>query len=295
MGVLKASPYIRYNIGNLQLKGGLNVDLTAHDNFSVNISPNVNILYKVIDGVTAYADITGGTRINTLGNYHTLCRYLAPNITLGTSYTPLNAEIGAKIGTFAGFYAKPYFAYGIFKNEVLPYTQRTIMDTGNIGIIEIDAVTPYVFMQKYNNKGWNAGIELGYNYNDIVDLNTSFNYSPQNKNEGYSTGFDRAEMVVKAQVKISPIKPLSFTIDYELRTNRCYYNYYGAIGTPPIESWSKTELDNVNNLSLNASYRINKTFGVFVHASNLLNQKWDKFVGIGVQKINALAGVNILF
>lgn len=295
LGMIKASPYIRYNIGNLQFKGGINVDLSAHDGSSVKLSPNINILYKAIDGTTIYADITGGKRLNTLSRFHSLCRYMAPDIALGSSFTPINAEVGVKIGAFSGFYAKPFFAYGVFKDAVLPYSQRKAISNTGTGLTEIDVVTPYVFMQKYEIKGWKAGIELGYNYNGLVDLKAGVSYSPQDKDKGYSTGFDRAEMIANAQVKFTPIKPLSITIGYELRANRCYYNNYGSIGTPPIESWGKTELDNINNLSLDASYRINKTFGVFIHASNLLNQQWDEFVGIGAQKINVLAGVSVQF
>ena len=150
-------------------------------------------------------------------------------------------------------------------------------------------------MQKYEISGWKAGVQLGYNYNGIVDAKASFQYSPQDQKKGYRTGFDRAEMIADVQVKVTPIKPLAITLGYELRANRCYYNYYGSIGTPPIESWGREELDNVNRLSLDASYQINKTVGVFVNANNLLNQKWDEFVGMGVQQINALAGVNIMF
>lgn len=290
IGQLKATPYIRYSLGNLSLKGGLNVDLSAHDGSTVRLSPDVNIDYKIRDGIAVYANAGGGKTLNTLSGVHAECSYIAPNQVLGSSYSPVNGELGIRIGSFAGFYAKPFFAYGVFKDALLPYAQRLIINNE-----EINAVAPYVYMQKYEISGWKAGVQLGYNYNGIVDAKASFQYSPQDQKKGYRTGFDRAEMVADVQVKVTPIKPLAITLGYELRANRCYYNCYGSIGTPPIESWGKEELDNVNRLSLDASYQINKTVGVFVNANNLLNQKWDEFVGMGVQQINALAGVNIMF
>ena len=75
---------------------------------------------------------------------------------------------------------------------------------------------------------------------------------------------------------------------YEWRGNRCYYSNSG-------KEWTTTTLGDVNNLSLDASYQLNKTIGFFVNASNLLNQQWDEFVGIGAQKISVLGGVSLLF
>lgn len=281
IGMLKASPYIRYNTGNLQLIGGVNVDLSLQDGSKVRLSPKIKADYKVFDGISVYANAGGGKRLNRLSDFHSICRYLAPSEVLGSSFSPVNAEFGVNIGPFGGFYFKPFFAYGSFKDEITPVASEWI--------------SPYVFTQKYDIKGWKAGAEVGYKYNDLLDFNACVQYAPQDDDEGYMTGLDRAEMVVNAQMKITPIKPLSITVGYELRNGRAYYSRYEMAGPPPVISWKKTELDDVNNLSLEAYYQVNKTVGVFVHASNLLNSEWDDFVGMGAQKINALAGVNILF
>lgn len=301
--LLKATPFIRWRGNKLNIIGGVNIDFSINDGNNLCFSPVLKLDYSIIDGIVAYADVKGGKKLNTLSSLYSTCRYIAPNVISGSSFCQIDAEVGFKIGTFEGFYAKPYFAYGIFNDALLPYITRKEINTEDLNTTQIDIVAPYVFTQRYDIKGWKAGINLGYNYNNIVDFKAGFQYSPQDRKNGYMTGLDRAEMIADAQLMVTPIKNLCVTLGYELRIGRKYYSYYGEVGTPPIEAWYDTPeeistlntLKNINNLSLTATYQINKTFGVFLNSSNLLNQQWDEFVGMGAQKINALAGVNIMF
>ena len=138
-------------------------------------------------------------------------------------------------------------------------------------------------------------MEIGYNYNNIVDFTANVQYAPQDNDKGYSFGFDRPEFVVNAGVKVTPIKPLSITLGYELRNGRAYYNKNSIDGPPTVVTWSKTELNDVNNLSLNAYYQITPMIGAFVNANNLLNSQWDEYLGMGAQKTGVLVGINLVF
>ena len=278
LAMLKASPYVSYNNGNLLLSGGLNLDLSANDGASIRLSPKVKATYLYGNNISVYANVNGGKRVNLLSDYHAICRYLKPSTPIGTSYTPFDAEVGVKIGPFAGFYIKPFFAYGSFKYEKM-LTDSDLGMYATIGDVDI--------------KGWNAGAELGYKYNDLLEFTANVQCSPQDNGEGYLTGLDRAELIVDAQVKVTPIKPLAIALGYEARNNRAYYTPYQLINDSKL-SWKKTELENVGNLSLNAYYQVNKKVGVFVNASNLLNKQWDIFYGMGAQKLNALVGLNVV-
>lgn len=286
MGMFTALPYISYNSSRFNIKGGVIMNFSTHDGNIMRIAPTAKIDYKLSKAISVYADVNGGKKLHTLGDMHSTCRYLAPNTAIGSSFSPVNAEVGFNLGRFSGLYAKPYFAYGIFKDEVLP-----IQYYENLGESQLLIASPYVKIQKYDIKGWKAGLELGYNFNNIVDFNAEFQYSPQENDKGYITGLDRAELIANAQLKITPIKPLAVTLEYEWRGNRSYYNYIGATGN----EWNTTTLNDINNLNLHASYQFNKTIGFFIHASNLLNKQWDEFVGIGAQKISVLGGVNLVF
>ena len=292
MGLFKVSPYILYKNSNFDLKGGVNVDLSANDGSKIRISPNVKINYLIQDGYSVYATISGGKRLNLLNEIHSICRYLAPSNILGSSYSPFDAELGIKIGAFDGFYIKPFFGYGSFKDEITPFYE---LDTNPSSNVITEQVAPYVFMQKYDIKGWKAGAEIGYNYNNLVDFAANIQYAPQDNDKGYCLGFDRPELVVNANVKVTPIKPLSITLGYELRNGRAYHNKYFVAGPPAVTSWTKTELKDVNNLSLNAYYQITPMIGAFVNANNLLNSQWDEYLGMGAQKTGVMVGVNLVF
>lgn len=294
MGMMTFSPYARYKKVGYQILAGLNVDVSTHDGSIVKVSPNIKANARLDNGISVYAEVTGGKRLNRLFQYHTICRYLSPSETLGSTFVPLDGEIGIKLGAFKGFHMRPFFGYGIFKNQISPYINNS-QNTENGVTSFVDIAAPYVFMQKTDIKGWKAGVEVGYKYNDLLDITLNVKFSPQDLQSGYIFGLDRAENVVNFDVKITPIKPLAITLGYELRNGRKCYSYHGLIGSPAVHSWGETKLNDVNNLNLFANYQVNKNFSVFVNASNLLNQQWDNYLGMGAQKINTLAGVNFIF
>ncbi len=295
MALVKGSPYIRYNDkSGLSVKAGLNVDFSAKDGKKIRISPNVRADYKVLDRIILYADLNGGKKINYLSDFHLKCRYLAPNEVLGSSYTTADLEVGAKVGPFEGFYARPFLGYGVFKNEVLPVLEDMDVSTES-GVATLYPIPLYVITQKLDIKGWKAGLELGYKYNELIDFNATVQATQQDKDKGYATGLDRAKLLIDAQVKVTPIEPLAITLGYNMRSKRAYYSRYEVVGAPPVVTWRKTDLKDVCNLSLQASYKIDKMFTVFVHGNNLLNMQWDEYIGMGAQKMSAMAGVNILF
>ena len=80
-----------------------------------------------------------------------------------------------------------------------------------------------------------------------------------------------------------------------MRNGRAYYNRYYVAGPPPVTTWNKTALKDVNNLTLNAYYQITPMIGAFVNANNLLNSQWDEYLGMGAQKTGVIAGVNLVF
>lgn len=294
VGLVKVSPYFSYHDEKLHFRGGVNVDLSANDGSSVKVSPNVKVDYKVIDGISVYADVLGGKHLNKMSDYYAMCRYIAPNMALGSTNIPIDVEAGAKFGPFSGFYLKPFIGYGAFKNVVTPYIEKETL-IGSGGYSENYLATPFVTMWQNDIKGWKAEVELGYKYNDLLALKLDVQYSPQDLEEGYMLGLDRAETVADVELKVTPIAPLSIILNFDWRTGRKYYSYYGLVGTPEVQSWGETTLEDVSNLSAEIRYRVNRNMGVFVHAGNLLNKQWDIFYGMGAQKINVLAGVNILF
>lgn len=294
MGLLKVTPYFYYGTGNVKLRAGVNMDFASHAGSSFRLSPDVNAEYRVLEGATVYAQVSGGKNLNRVSDYFSVCRYLAPNIQLGYTNRTIDFEIGMKIGPFDGFFLRPFFEYGKFVNILAPYIEKQQNEVPT-GTIDEYVAVPYVFLSQNSIKGWRGGVEFGYNYNELVDLRFNLLYSPQDLKKGYYQGLDRAETVMGIDLKVKPIKTLTINLNFDLRSGRKCYSNYGMVGEPAVHSWGETELKNIGNLSAQVSYRVNKNISTFVNAGNLLNKQWDEYYGMGAQKINVLAGVGILF
>ena len=113
--------------------------------------------------------------------------------------------------------------------------------------------------------------------------------SPQDNEQGYIFGDDRAELVLNAIVKFHPIKKLTVGIGYQLRSRR------SLMFTDVNGMWYKQELQDVNSLKLGANYRLNDIVGFFVELDNLLNKRWDTHYGMGTQPLGVMGGVSLLF
>lgn len=282
IGKVSLTPYYHLQNERMDLKIGVNLDLSINDGTILRFSPDVKFDYKLAKGFLFFADFTGGKRLNTFSDIATINRYFNTYNNIGSSYSPLDIIGGFKLGSFAGFTAKLWGGYAIINNQQLPYS---FYDKPN-GIITYRGL---------NMSGWQVGAELGYKYKNIAELTTKFAYSPQNENKGYVFSDDRPEYIVGAQLKVTPIEKLTITANYELRANRSMWSRYELGTVPAVEHFIKTDLGNMNLLNIGASYRINDMFGVFAQFNNILNKQWDSYYFMGAQKFNAFAGVSVLF
>ena len=272
-------PFVKYSTERLRLQLGVNLDISANDGAALRFAPRVNASYTIANVVSLDVDVNGGKKVNTMSDFHAMCRYVNPSRDINTSYSPIDGKVALKIGAIAGAYVKPYFAYGVFDDECVLW-----------GL----TATPYVNTSKINMKGWAAGAEAGYKCGEVVNLTASVQYAPQDNETGYRTGLDRAEWVVNARVKVRPMKKLDVTVGYEGRNNRAYYSEVLDVNED-IRTFSRMKLGNVANVWVNAYYRLNDKTGVWVNANNVLNKQWDDCVGMGAQKLNAMAGVTYVF
>ena len=102
-GKLRLSPYYSKTGSKLNLKIGVNMDVSFSDGTMFRIAPDVRFDYKFINGFSFYANATGGKNFNTLADFYTLNRYISPFSVRSTSYTPIDAQIGFRVGPFRCF------------------------------------------------------------------------------------------------------------------------------------------------------------------------------------------------
>ena len=283
MGLFKIMPYYAYRSGRMSLKAGVHLDVSFNDGAVFRVAPHFEFRYDLLRGLQFYAEADGGKMANSLSRMFATNRYISPRTLPVNPYTPLDIQGGFKIGPFAGFNATIYGGWAKVKDAMHPalYVNPSVSEaTYNCSMSQFAT---------FDVKGWRAGGEVAYVFPTMADAYVSLEYSPQDNDEGYIFGDDRAELVLNAGIKLRPIKKLTVGIAYQLRAHRSLM-FADAAGV-----WYKQELQNVNNLKLGANYRLNEIVGFFVSLDNLLNKRWDTHYGMGTQPIGVIGGVSLLF
>lgn len=278
-GILTLAPYIRYNDSQISAKISVIANISANDGATFRLAPQVDASARLSDRVFFYIDATGGKHFNTLTQIYHLDRYLNPNQKFNSTYAPLDGEFGLKFGPFTGFHAKIYCGYGIFKDIATP----TLITDDATGQILLTTATQY---SATDLKGLKLGAEIEYKHCSVAQITLKAQYAPQDDDDGYFTGIDRAQATANAILTINPINPLSITADYELRAHRRAYS---------TDYSTKANLDNVSNLSILASYRITPTVAATAQAHNLLNKTWDTSYAVAHQRAAILIGLTAKF
>lgn len=285
MGLFKIMPYYAYRSGRMSIKAGVHLDVSFNDGAVFRVAPHFEFRYDLLRGLQFYVEADGGKMANSLSRMFAANRYISPQMLPANPYTPLDVQGGFKIGPFAGFNATVYGGWAKVKDTMMP-----MLSVGqNISTAE---ATYNCSMSRYftlDMKGWRAGGELAYAFRTLADASVSLEYSPQDNEQGYIFGDDRAELVLNAIVKFHPIKKLTVGIGYQLRSRR------SLMFTDVNGMWYKQELQDVNSLKLGANYRLNDIVGFFVELDNLLNKRWDTHYGMGTQPLGVMGGVSLLF
>ncbi len=292
IGLLKLTPFIRYQREDVLLQIGLNADVSINSGTAFRISPNVKAEYEFASGFGLFIDLQGGKFMNNLWRMKALDRYVNPSFVYNSSFIPLDLEAGFNIGGFAGFEAKLFGGFASYKDMMLPtYPLSPAVSSANYDISEafVNSATLY---RGIDLSGWKAGIELGYKYRSLVDAKARFTYSPQDNDSGCLLGIDRPEYVIDAAINVNPIDKLSVRLGYNMRGNRNVYSLQYVNGE---EYWEKYDLHNVMDLNIGASYRILNNLTVFVDAHNLMNKDWWIMPNFAAQKLNVMGGLSVQF
>ena len=148
-------------------------------------------------------------------------------------------------------------------------------------------------------RGIKAGVDLKYNFNDIVEVKAGYMYTPQDEDKGYIADDDRAEHSLKASLRVSPISRLDLYASYSFRSGRNFHTFLlynlDVPDTDIFPSVSNYSLGVVSDLGTGANFRINEYFHVYGQINNLLNRSWQDYYGMNCQKIHFLLGAGVKF
>ena len=260
---LRLNPYFTRTLDNLLLRVGARIDLSFSDGTVFRIAPDFRLDLRADDRIGLFVTATGGKVMNRNAViYNTDC-HMTPYTPLASTYTPIDATIGAKFGPFSGFRANVYMGYAVTRNSLMPQSINPLFEE----LATVNLQTPI------NLHGLYLGGELSYSFRDIATLRAGAQWAKQDGRQGYAGfGFDRPEYIINAGLNVRPLSGLSLDVAFNFRGNRAIHNVsYDANGN---EVFTLEKLENAPYLEFGADYQLNKMLGFFLKLNNLLFKEW---------------------
>ena len=295
VGMITLSPTytIRGDMYKLQL--GVNAHISFSDGAVLRMSPNVRFNLALVDGFSVFANALGGKNLGyrVPTHYYNL-RYDMPLLMYGSIYTPLDAELGFKVGPFQGLSGKASVGYAIVKKQPgICYWMSYPEQAMHMGMMSTYKVL--------DARGYYINAEVTYKYRSLIEATAAIKYAPHDKElfdsdkhyNNYKMGVDRASTVGNFDIKINPWRPLSLNVGLEYRGGRMAL--FGNTLYSSETVYRFVNMDDVVNLHAGANYRLNSNISLWLQAHNLLNRRYDILYGMGAQRIGFMLGGSLTF
>ncbi|MCM1029733.1 MAG: hypothetical protein NC342_08995 [Pseudoflavonifractor sp.] len=266
---------------------GAKIDLSISDGRFFNIAPDVKATWTPTHAFALFARAGGGVHQNTMGSLYAVSRFTCPAIWHSNSRVPIEAEAGLRVGPFHGASLSASAAWAKAKDWLMPFNAGS-------GIV---AFSPT------DISGWQIKLDAAYSWRNIASASLSATYNPSsegNVQKAYYTNRDHARYTLDASLTLRPIKPMEFTVGYELRACRSMrwteegltfdYDHWA-----PISRNHTAPMANLANLRAGASWRFSQTFSIFLRAENILARHTPSFDLIPGQGFHGLAGIALKF
>ena len=310
---LALNPFYRFSRGLLNVKAGVEIDLTFNaglpgKRFSMfHIAPDVKLDFRS-GPVGVWLDLLGGSELQTLASQHENDYYSMPVLSnTRPVYSPLDATLGVSFGPFSGFSAGVEFAWkssnkvplgGWYSWMLADYSSPWASDP------ELSSMSPlYGFdTEGLTVKGMSLGLDLAYTTGKVFSIKGSVRYQPQKEGKGYFNGLDRPRWVAEAGMTLNPWGGLKFNVDYSYRGVRTVYTRLtpsrpsvSIDGSGHDSRVAGMRLPDLCMLGAGVSYSFTPSFGLSVQAQNLLNRHDAVLPGLPSEGICITGGFNLLF
>lgn len=311
-GIVTLTPYYRFVIDRFNLKIGAALDFAIHAGAETNrygafhMAPDVAIDY---DGGAArlFLHMAGGSNLHTLASGYDLDYYQNPILaSTRPTYSPLDGDFGVTFGPFGGFSAGARFAFRLSRGEYLGGWYMTSLNYGAnpspklpaYGLTSNSPMTySYSPAETINMHGWSTGLNLSYDFGNILKLEANGDYQPQHGETGYFNGYDRARWTADLSATSTPINRLNLKLSYNYRGVRRIYTYGQSLNDKniPESTLCSMRLPDITMLNFGASYGITDKFSIWAQGDNLLNRHDEKLPCLPLQGITLTGGVSIIF
>ncbi|MDK2852286.1 MAG: hypothetical protein PWQ38_551 [Proteiniphilum sp.] len=286
--LLNASPYIRFGELNRSARLGVNVLFQDADKMRIRVAPNVKLHWGLTDHTSLYANILGGFQNNTFLEMMNESRYFLSYNPVKPAFSIIDIDGGIKIGEINGFrfdifggYRKTDDAHflvhhgqeviggdvlGNFR-EVLSPVYGSLSHTHIGGLFQSNIWAPL-----------DLSLLLKKNFYDVTDMTI---YGVQVADP---KAYNKPGLEIELTGSLEVNENLHFSMNYYFANDR--WSYYEG---------QNSEMDNINDLNMGASYRISDAFSFSVKANNMMNQQYDLWYGHPSQGFSLMGGFTFLF
>lgn len=278
LGLINFAPAFRYSDSQFKVNIGFVLQFMSHMTKTINFAPDIRFRYIPATWLSAFANLTGGKRLNTFAQLWQWCPYINPTQGYGASNIPLDAEIGATVGPFKGFAATLKGGYSMANDWLMPTAY---------GLVNQPATAPVMIAQ--NLRAFHATLSLGWHYTPLIGAEVSYSVAPGSQGHAWYVNRDRAKGVLDIKVESRPLDRLMLDASFQLRHGR----QASAIIVPGV--FEPFALPASNSLDLGATYTLSDALSVFAQLENILDCKALQTVGISGQGIHGLVGASLKF
>lgn len=266
---LDMNPYYLLQNDDWTLRLGAHVDLAFGFSKTFRAAPDVYAQYNFADSYLLYVQAKGGKLQNDFRRLETICPYGQLASQTDATYEQLNAALGFKASPVTGLWMNIYGGYQNLKNDL-------VQGFGDDALLLYGQNTSNVYF----------GAEVSYSYKDIFAIAASGTYRNWDTKKDETNPYAEAALLFKPaleadlHVDIRPISPFLLKLGYQ------------HIARQEVEGQT---IDAVSNLYAGLEYKLFKGISIYTRANNLLNQKYQYYLGYPAEGINFVGGVSFCF
>lgn len=280
---LLLNPYYELDNDDWKLHVGANVDLSFGFDKAFRISPDVSAQYIFSDSYVLYARATGGKLLNDFRRLENICPYgELPDADIASAwgyvqrpydtYEQINGSIGFKASPYPGLWFNLYGGYQNLKNDLSYFA---------FGRASMTNISNYLSFAQDNTNNFYLGGEISYDHKDILTLSAKYTYRNWDSKAGEILLAVKPVSEMSFNVRIHPIPALDVNVGYDY------------ISREEVKEYMK--MSAINDLHAGASYNVFKGVSVYARLHNLLNKKYQYYLGYPTEGLNFVGGLSFKF
>ena len=283
------NPYYRIESDTWRLLLGLNVALVSQkEETNVFVSPNITLDVPFSTMSVFYAKLGGGIESNSMYEISRYNRYINPVFPPDASRTWADLKLGVRSNATAGLWFDLFAGYKYTEADLLfnPSAFPWVDNGFNNVSMAFQPITQRI----------QIGAALKYDYRDIFNfyLKGVYNhYTLRYEDHLSALGFEKDDemkaygkpsFLFDAGVQLIPIKPLSFSLNYNMLSGMYAY-----------DRGNNVKMSNIHDVSFRTTWEIKDAIGIYAQFNNLLFRRQEMYFGYPLQPFTLMGGFVVSF